>query len=226
MTSGERTRKFLRPVTASQSPSDISTLDLLRAGLRHGAPRLHPVDPEVVRVRAAVAIIVRPLLGDVELLFIRRAAFESDPWSGDIAFPGGRISGPEEPPRLAAERETREEVGIDVSTAECLGQLDDVVGGDGTVVVSGFVYTLRSPVTLTTNHEVASAGWVPVARLAEPERQTMSSFRYKDRDVRLPAIRVFDDDSPHLWGLTYQFVERFMRTIGREIPVMPWRDSD
>jgi 8-oxo-dGTP pyrophosphatase MutT (NUDIX family) len=204
----------------------ILTLDLLRAGLRRGAPKLHPVDPEIVRVRAAVAIIARPLPRDVELLFIRRAAFENDPWSGDIAFPGGRISSPDEPPRLTAERETREEVGIDVSRAEMLGQLDDVVGGDGAVVVSGFVYSVTAPVVLETNHEVAAAGWVPVARLSEPERQTISTFRYKDRDVKLPAIRVFDDDSPHLWGLTYQFVERFMRTLGREIPVMPRRDSD
>jgi 8-oxo-dGTP pyrophosphatase MutT (NUDIX family) len=213
-------------MAASQSSPDILTLEILRAGIRRGPPKLHPVDPEIVRVRAAVAIIARPLPRDVELLFIRRAAFENDPWSGDIAFPGGRIGAPDEPPRLTAERETREEVGIDVSGAELLGQLDDVVGGDGAVVVSGFVYSLTTPALLATNHEVAAAGWVSVAKLVEPERQTISTFRYKDRDVKLPAIRVFDDDSPHLWGLTYQFVERFLRMIGREIPVMPWRDSD
>jgi 8-oxo-dGTP pyrophosphatase MutT (NUDIX family) len=189
-------------------------------------PKLHPVNPELVRVRAAVAILARPVPRDVELLFIRRAAFENDPWSGDIAFPGGRVGSPEEPSRLTAARETREEVGIDVSEAECLGQLDDVIGGDGAVVVSGFVYALRAPAALKTNHEVASAGWVRVSTLVAPERQTTSTFRYKDRDVRLPAIRVFDDDSPHLWGLTYQFVERFMRILGREIPTMPWRDPD
>jgi 8-oxo-dGTP pyrophosphatase MutT (NUDIX family) len=201
------------------------TLDDLASGLSRHAPKLHSVDPERVRVRAAVAIIARTVPGDLELLFIRRAAFENDPWSGDIAFPGGRIA-PEEPPRLAAERETLEEVGIDVASVRLLGQLDDVIGGEGAVVVSGFVYALEAPVTLVTNHEVASAGWVPVAALSAPDRQLTNTFRYKDRDVTLPAIRVFDDDSPHLWGLTYQFVERFMRTVGREIPNMPWRDSD
>jgi len=202
------------------------TVEDLSSGLRLRAPKIHPVDPERVRVRAAVAIIARTVPGDLELLFIRRAAFENDPWSGDIAFPGGRISAPEEPPRLAAERETLEEVGLDVTKAKWLGQLDDVIGGDGAVVVSGFVYALEGPVTLVTNHEVAAAGWVRVAALSAPERQLTNTFRYKDRDVTLPAIRVFDDDSPHLWGLTYQFVERFMRTVGKEIPIMPWRDSD
>jgi len=91
------------------------TLDELSAGLARRPPKLHPVDPDKVRVRAAVAIIARPVPGDLELLFIRRAAFENDPWSGDIAFPGGRVNAPEEPPRLTAERETREELGIDVA---------------------------------------------------------------------------------------------------------------
>ena len=202
------------------------TLDELSTGLARRPAKLHPVDPDKVRVRAAVAIIARPVPGDLELLFIRRAAFENDPWSGDIAFPGGRVNAPEEPPRLTAERETREELGIDVAKGQWLGQLDDVIGGEGAVVVSGFVYALRGPVTLVPNHEVAAAGWVRVAALSAPERQLTNTFRYKDRDVTLPAIRVFDDDSPHLWGLTYQFVERFMRTVGREIPNMPWRDSD
>ena len=206
--------------------SRILTIDDIRAALRTHDPKLHQVDPGIVRVRAAVAIVARPVPRDVEVLLIRRAAFENDPWSGDIAFPGGRIGAADEPPRLTAERETREEVGLDVSEAEWLGQLDDVIGGDGAVVVSGFVYALSAPAVLEINHEVAAAGWVRLSQLAAPERQTTSTFRYKDRDVRLPAIRVFDDDSPHLWGLTYQFVERFMRIVGREIPTMPWRDSD
>jgi hypothetical protein len=94
------------------------------------------------------------------------------------------------------------------------------------VVVSGFVYALSMPVALRTNHEVAAAGWVPTGRLIEPARQSTKAFRYQDRDVRLPAVTIFDDESPPLWGFTYQFVERFLRLLGREIPHMRWRDSD
>jgi len=202
------------------------TIDDIRRTLAMREPQLHSVVPSITHVRAAVAVIARPAPGDVELLFIRRAAFENDPWSGDIAFPGGRIDRPQEPARAAAERETREEVGIDLSVADRLGQLDDVIGGGGAVIVSGFVYALSQPVTIETNHEVAAAGWVPTRRFIEPDRQSTRTFRYKDRDVRLPAVTIFDDDSPPLWGLTYQFVERFLRLVGREIPATPWRDSD
>jgi 8-oxo-dGTP pyrophosphatase MutT (NUDIX family) len=212
-------------VSTDYDPSAL-TIAEIRRQLAGRSPLLHPSMPEVTRVRAAVAMITRPAERDVEVLFIRRAPFEGDPWSGDIAFPGGRINAPHEPARAAAERETREEVGIDLERADCLGQLDDVIGGSGAVVVSGFVYALPAAVPLRTNHEVASAGWVPLGVLGHPARQLSRTFRYKDRDLRLPALRVFDDDSPPLWGLTYQFVERFMRLVGREIPAMPWRDSD
>lgn len=202
------------------------TIEKIRSAIAARRPQVHRIVPDVTHVRAAVAIIARPTLRDVELLFIRRAAFDNDPWSGDIAFPGGRIGSPDELPHVAAERETREEVGIDLATADRLGRLDDVTGGSGAVVVSGFVYALTSPAALVTNHEVAAAGWVPTARLVDPARQSSQTFRYKDRDVRLPAVTIFDDDSPPLWGLTYQFVERFLRLLGREIPTMPWRDTD
>lgn len=206
--------------------SALLTIDEIRRRLAAHSVQTHQADPALTRVRAAVAMIARAAGPSVEVLFIRRAPFEDDPWSGDIAFPGGRINLPDEPPRAAAERETLEEVGIDLGQASLLGQLDDVIGGSGAVVVSGFVYAVGVPVALRTNHEVAAAGWVSIETLAEPARHSVQPFRYKDREVRLPAIRVFDDDSPHLWGLTYQFVERFMSLMGREIPSMPWRDSD
>ena len=40
---------------------------------------------------AAVALVLRVgETGALELLFIKRAEFEGDPWSGHVAFPGGR----------------------------------------------------------------------------------------------------------------------------------------
>ena len=42
--------------------------------------------------RASVALIFRRMENaHEELLFIQRARREGDPWSGDMAFPGGRL---------------------------------------------------------------------------------------------------------------------------------------
>src|SRR4051812_23466320 len=94
----------------------------VRRALQGGAQRV-----EGEGRRAAVAIILREHEGGLEALFIRRADHPLDPWSGQMAFPGGRQD-PEDADLLAtALRETVEEVGIDLAAAgELLGTLDEV----------------------------------------------------------------------------------------------------
>ena len=55
--------------------------------------------------------------GDPEILFIRRAARRGDRWTGHVAFPGGKRDPDDASDRAAAERETLEEVGLDLSTS-------------------------------------------------------------------------------------------------------------
>ncbi len=58
--------------------------------------------------------------GQPEVLFIRRAGRAGDRWSGHVALPGGKRD-PEDADDLAAAiRETMEEVGLDVTTKDCL----------------------------------------------------------------------------------------------------------
>ncbi len=43
----------------------------------------------------------------------------------------------------------------------------------------------------------------------------------------LPTVRLLDDEqAPVLWGITYKFVDEFMRRVTRPIPFMPWADPD
>ena len=75
------------------------------------------------RGHAAVAMLLRKGEAAPEALFIIRAEHEQDPWSGNIGFPGGRLNPDGETPRQAAERETLEELALDLSKARFLGQL-------------------------------------------------------------------------------------------------------
>ena len=61
--------------------------------------------------RASVAIVLR----ENEILLIKRAHNPRDRWSGHIGFPGGK-SKPDEDRKTTAERETLEEIGIDLSS--------------------------------------------------------------------------------------------------------------
>src|SRR5688500_11808432 len=77
--------------------------------------------------RAAVALVLRDGPQGLELLFIRRAEHPLDPWSGQIAFPGGRAEPGDADLRTTAIRETAEELGFDLAAdAEYLGHLDEV----------------------------------------------------------------------------------------------------
>ena len=67
---------------------------------------------------AAVLVLFRTGPRGVEVLFIRRAQREGDPWSGQISLPGGRRDPEDLDLQATALRETEEEVGLDATVLE------------------------------------------------------------------------------------------------------------
>jgi 8-oxo-dGTP pyrophosphatase MutT (NUDIX family) len=197
----------------------MATIEHVRSCLAGHQPVIIPPDS---RGRAAVALLLRPRGSDVDVLLIRRAEAEGDRWSGHIAFPGGRVGPEDVSPRQTAERETLEEVGLDLRRAEYLGRLDDTVGGAAAIVVSAFVYAVREAPPLVLNWEVEEALWLPMGEFLEAERHVQRTYSYRDLEVELPAIQVLEGEGPVLWGLTYRFLELFLRLVGEELPPMPW----
>lgn len=194
-------------------------LDRIRTALEGFEPDL--IGEERPR-RAAVALVLRDRAeAGPELLFIERASHDRDPWSGQMAFPGGRLETADASLRHAAERETLEEVGLSLAAAAHLGRLDDLEGRNrgrpAGIVVSAFVYHHPDPGPLRTNYEVESAFWVPVRRL----RETLHHVDYEHPELpgpRFPGIVVGEPHRHVVWGLTYRFVERFLEITGFPLP--------
>ena len=82
------------------------------------------VTPKASTRQAAVAVILRETANGPELLFIKRAEKEGDPWSGHMAFPGGHRDPGDDSLEAAARRETLEEIDLDLSGAQYIGALD------------------------------------------------------------------------------------------------------
>ncbi len=162
------------------------------------------------KTRAAVAVVLGPTPEGLQLLFIERAQHPDDPWSGHIAFPGGRIEADDPSPRAAAERETLEEVGLDLSAAEYWGQVDDLTGHMLPVVVSGFVYRLETPAALTLNHEIESAFWAGADQLRDSGKRTQYRLRRRGEEQVFPALDLLGPDRPVLWGLTFRIVRQLL----------------
>ena len=165
--------------------------------------------------RAAVATIFRGERNGLELLFMRRAEHEGDPWSGHISFPGGRAEPGEDDPFLTAVRETAEETGIDLGRdAELLGRLDEIRamarGRPVDLSIAPFVFRLLRPVEGTPNHEVVSLHWLPLERLLAPECRSTMEYEHEGTALELPCLRI---DELVIWGLTYRMFDNLRELV-------------
>ncbi|CAG8478334.1 8400_t:CDS:2, partial [Funneliformis mosseae] len=105
--------------------------------------------------------------GEPEIFYIKRALREGDRWSGQMAFPGGKQDTNDVDDLDTAERETFEEVGLDLGNHKlfmCIGALDDreitsTFGKNLLMVLCPF----ESPPIEISGSEVASTHWVPLS---------------------------------------------------------------
>ena len=160
--------------------------------------------------RAAVAILVRDRDGILEILLIKRAEYESDPWSGHVALPGGRMEPGDVTLEDTAVRETREEIGIDLRVAgTVIGTLDEVHPRTPVlppVVVRPFVVAMNTQVQPSPSAEVADVFWVGLEALRAPGAWQPSTVRAHGTDLLVTSYR---HGSYVVWGLT----ERVLRSL-------------
>lgn len=196
----------------SSGATRVHALDMLARLERALAPAGAALaSPPNVR-DAAVAAIFRIAEGDaLELLMIERARFAGDPWSGHIAFPGGRRELRDATLLDTALRETREETGIDLLTfGRVLGALDRVNPVSPALPplsISPFVAHLTEDAPLALSEEVAGSFWVPLAALqhADVSREVDVTLS----NGRTLRVRAFVHGRYTIWGLT----ERILRDL-------------
>jgi 8-oxo-dGTP pyrophosphatase MutT (NUDIX family) len=155
---------------------------------------------------SAVAIIIDRTRGGASILLIRRRVRRGDPWSGQIAFPGGHKSASDKTLLQTAIREALEEVGIALRDHELLGVLPLTYSHTHKMPVASFVFALESGASITLNDEVAESFWVPLDELAKisPATSQVQVERGK-RDV--------DSYIYHkhvIWGLTFRIINMLL----------------
>ena len=170
--------------------------------------------------QAAVAILLHPTKNDLQILFIERAAHPKDPWSGHIAFPGGTIEPEDANLQQTAERETQEELGIDLSHTQYVGQLDDVTGASLPIQVSAYVYATNHKPILCPNSEVCDAFWSSFHHIINPTRLQTLQLKNWHPLKEVPAIDLLGPNRPVLWGLTYRLVAQLIGFTGHTLPSM------
>jgi 8-oxo-dGTP pyrophosphatase MutT (NUDIX family) len=186
------------------------TLREVRERLERHAPHRRQDPPELASIQAAVALLLVPAPTGLELLLIKRAEHLGDPWSGQMALPGGRKD-PVDPHLLATvTRETREEVGVELTPDRLLGELDDLQPRIRTlppVVVRPFVFGLPARPEIRTSDEVALFFWVPLEQFTDRRNRT---------EVLIPGRGNFPGIAVRgqvVWGMTDRIIRPFIELI-------------
>ena len=192
---------------------DIDSLG--RAFERH-RPSFEPAESEPAK-HAAVSIVLAGDAPDLSICFIKRAAHPNDPWSGQMALPGGRASAADADLRAVAVRETHEEVGLRLEPSHDIGTLSEMQIGRhrrrNLGVLSPFVFYLRGtlPEFVPEPSEVAAAYWIPASHIWDPG--SLGNIEFEG--YQWPGIEYRGEI---IWGLTLRVMQAFGKIIDRPLP--------
>jgi 8-oxo-dGTP pyrophosphatase MutT (NUDIX family) len=168
---------------------------------------------------AAIALVLRlGALDEPELLMIKRAEMERDPWSGHVACPGGRREPGDADLVHTAMRETWEETGVDVAAiGRILGTLDDISPRTPVlppIVIRPFVAAVPPGVEIVQSSEVAAAFWVPLSALRERAAWGTSIVRVQGASREVES---FTHGDYMVWGLTERVLRQLLERLGLDV---------
>lgn len=192
--------------------NSIEFLKTMRRGLlAHDPAEKRPEET------AAVAVLFKrtPSRGG-EFLLIRRAKRLGDPWSGQVAFPGGRVKSADRSFLETAKRETKEEVGIDLSTrAEFLGYMKPFEPRNRKILVVPVVFVMTTRSRVTHGSEVSSHRWIALNKLLSGKYVSTHTAEVAGSAVTLPSLGFGEYV---VWGLTERILTNLVNQGAVETP--------
>ncbi len=166
---------------------------------------LNPISDEQ-GANAAVALLLKPKRNDFDLLLVKRVESPSDPWSGQMALPGGKREPKDTNLKATVIRETLEETGIMLDERRFLGVLGAVPSEPKPdFKILPFVVLLEDEPKLKLNKaELETFIWVPYEEVVQSKGTVEFSFG------KVPAY-IFADGI--VWGVTYRILSEFVKAV-------------
>ncbi len=155
--------------------------------------------------QAAVGILVKPTNTDVEFFLVKRAEVDDDPWSGDMAFPGGKKNLQDQTLVDTAVREVREETSIDLTDKEVLGFMEPVYSAvRRTLAVQPVIFVFNEYPEVTLNYELTKYIWVPLNDIKHGKTHAV---------VKGWEGPVYIVQGETVWGLTFRMLEKILKLL-------------
>ena len=155
---------------------------------------------------AAVVLLLKPMDQDLEALFVKRVENPADPWSGQMAFPGGKRDAKDKDLKQTVVRETLEETNINLlDRCRFLGVMETLRSTRRPEMkILPFVVLLEHEPSIKLNEELEEFVWISLEELVKHGGTVKFSFG------GVPAYIV---GNIVIWGLTYRILEKFVHTL-------------
>ena len=136
---------------------------------------------------------------------------------GEVSFPGGRVEEGESPLE-GARREAQEEIGLDPTSVEIIGELDHLATVSSGSFIVPYVGVLPGrPETVPSPHEVEAVLHVPLAELLDPAIFREEIWTFPGGHVQ--PITFFELVGDTVWGATASLLRQLLGivtgTLGR-----------
>ncbi len=169
----------------------------------------HRIPPDALH--AGVLILLYSGAGQ-ELAFplIRRPQYDGA-HSGQIAFPGGKVELEDQTIVNTALRETKEEIGVSVDSAQVVGQLSDLYIPVSRFVVTPVVAFAKTPPTYQPEPaEVAEVLDMSVQAFFNPDNQSTRQISARGVSLQAPAYLI---NKEVIWGATAMILAEFFEIL-------------
>lgn len=175
------------------------------------------IEPERIP-QAAVTLVLRELEDDDQLLLIRRAQREGDPWSGHLALPGGRVDQTDADLLITAARETMEEVGLDLlggrgSRERFIGQLPTLCPTSPAlppIEITPLIAIAPEDQQIRLSDEVDETWWLSVNQLQSAGRSSEYRLDLGNHIRKWPA---YPSPGGPIWGITERILTSFLSLL-------------
>lgn len=169
---------------------------------------------------AAVAIVIRAIGDSTDILFIKRATVDGDPWSGQMAFPGGHMDPDDTSLQMAAIRETEEETGVDLSSEVYLGRLVHQRPANrprrSPLAVVPYVFGVTQDPEIKINHEVEEVVWGSISGMVDGTLKSCQTFEFAGSSSEFDGYLLGRDK--FVWGLTYRTLQSLFEAVDFSAP--------
>jgi len=166
---------------------------------------LNPVSEEQ-DADAAVALLLKTVNQDFKVLFVKRVENPTDPWSGQMALPGGKRDSKDKDLKQTVVRETSEETNINLlHRCRFLGVMETLRSTQRPdMKILPFVILLEHEPSIKLNEELEGFVWISLEELVRHKGTVKFSFGESPAYIVRNSV---------VWGLTYRILERFINTF-------------